>query len=128
MTRLASIALLALAGCNASSSSDAQSSASPAGSPAPLGSCEERRLVIDGADAFIQANVDHTAAQIVILSAPNADARAKAYDDARKQFGDPRPDTRTQMRQYKYGLVQTTDMCGRPVMPSASPAISPSPG
>lgn len=77
---------------------------------------------------FIQANVDQTPAQIVILSAPNPDARAKAYDDARKIFGNPKPDARTQTRQYKYGLVQQTDMCGRPVTRVTAPAATSSPG
>ena len=114
------IALLALCACSPQGS-DSQASPSPVGSPAPLGSCEERQVTIDSATIFVQANIDHTPAQIVILSAPNDDARAKAYQDARQLFGDPHPDTRTQTRQYKYGLVQLTDMCGRPVMPSASP-------
>lgn len=74
-------------------------------------------MALDGADVFIQANIDATPSQIVIISAPDAETRAKAYGDARKIFGDPHPDTRTQTRQYKMGLVQTTDLCGRPVMP-----------
>ena len=88
----------------------------------PLRSCEERRLNIDGAELFIQANVDSTPAQILILSAPDDESRAKAYQEARKLFGDPHADTRTQTRQYKLGLTQVTDMCGRPVMPSSSPS------
>jgi hypothetical protein len=88
----------------------------------PLRSCEERRLTLDGAEVFIQANVDETPSQILILSAPDDEARAKAYQDARKIFGDPHPDTRTQTRQYKLGLTQITDLCGRPVMPSPSPS------
>jgi hypothetical protein len=80
-------------------------------------------MVIDGAEVFVQANIDGTPAQIVILSAPSDDVRAKAYQDAIKTFGDPKPDTRTQTRQYKYGLVQTTDMCGRPVMPAQPPPV-----
>jgi hypothetical protein len=83
---------------------------------------------VDGAELFVQANADATPAQILVLSAPDDDARAKAYQDARKLFGDPRPDPRTQQRQYKLGLVQTTDMCGRPVMPSPSPSPTQSPG
>jgi hypothetical protein len=125
---LSAIALPALAACAGSHASDAQSSPGPGSSPAPLRSCEERRLTVDGADVFLQANIDGTPAQVVILSAPTADDRAKAYADARKMFGDPHPDTRTQTRQYKYGLVQTTDMCGRPVMPSTGPSATPSPG
>jgi hypothetical protein len=88
----------------------------------PLTSCEERRLTLDGAEIFIQANVDGTPAQILILSAPDDEARAKAYQEARKLFGDPKPDTRTQTRQYKLGLTQVTDLCGRPVMPLPSPS------
>src|SRR5215469_13387226 len=116
-----SIALLALCACG-SQASDSQASPSPEGSPAPLAACEQRQTELDGATILVQANLDHTPAQIVILSAPNDDVRAKAYQDARKYFGDPHPDTRAQTRQYKYGLVQLTDMCGRPVMPSTSPS------
>ena len=119
---LISIALLALCACNSSQSKQASASPSPSGSPAALGSCEERRIALDGAEVFIQANVDHTPGQILILSAPDDESRARAYQDARKLFGDPHPDTRTQTRQYKMGLVQITDMCGRPVMPSPSPS------
>ncbi len=77
---------------------------------------------MDGVDLFVQANADATPAQILILSAPDDEARAKAYQEARKFFGDPHPDTRTQTRQYKLGLTQVTDLCGRPVMPSPSPS------
>lgn len=117
---LVPVALLALAACAGSNGDRSQASPAPGGSPAPLATCEERRLTLDGAEIFVQANVDRTPGQIVILSAPNPDVRAKAYQDARRIFGDPHPDTRTQTRQYKYGLVQTTDLCGRPVMPAPS--------
>lgn len=117
---LISVALLALCACSHGTSSEA--SPSPTGTPLPLRSCEERRLTIDGTDLFVQANADATPAQILILSAPDDEARAKAYQEARKLFGDPHPDPRTQTRQYKLGLTQVTDMCGRPVMPSPSPS------
>jgi hypothetical protein len=119
---LVSITLLALGACSHASTSEATASPSPAGTPLPLRSCEERRLTLDGAELFIQANADQTPAQILILSAPDDESRAKAYQDARKLFGDPKPDPRTQTRQYKLGLTQVTDMCGRPVMPSPSPS------
>lgn len=120
------VALLLVSGCASGHSTDTAASPSPGATPARLASCEERRVTLDGADVFIQANVDATPAQIVILSAPNADVRARAYDDARKTFGDPHPDTRTQIRQYKLGLVQTTDLCGRPVTTSsATPSPTP---
>lgn len=90
----------------------------------PLRSCEEREITLDGAQLFIIANVDATPSQIVVLHAPNPDVRAKAYQHARAIFGDPHPDLRTQTRQYKWGMVQLTDMCGRPVMPSPSPSPS----
>lgn len=121
---LVSVALLALCACNTSHSNKASASPSPSGSPSPLTSCEERRLALDGAEVFVQANVDATPAQILILSAPDDEARARAYQQARKIFGDPHPDTRTQTRQYKLGLTQVTDMCGRPVMPSPSPSAT----
>ena len=84
-------------------------------------------MTLDDADLFIQANADGTPGQIVVLHAPSDDDRAKAYQDARKLFGDPRPDTRTQTKQYKWGMVQTTDMCGRPVMPAPSTPVTPIP-
>lgn len=118
---LVPVALLALCACSHASSSES-ASPSPSGTPLPLRSCEERRLSLDGADVFVQANADATPAQILILSAPDDEIRAKAYQAARKLFGDPHPDTRTQERQYKLGLTQMTDLCGRPVMPSPSPS------
>ncbi|HET9029517.1 MAG TPA: hypothetical protein VFN49_05015 [Candidatus Aquilonibacter sp.] len=118
---LRTVALVVLSACS-SHAGNTQSAASPSGSPAPLLSCEERHITLDGTSLLVQANIDRTPAQIVVLSAPDEEARAKAYQDARKIFGDPKPDTRTQTRQYKYGLVQTTDLCGRPVMPAASPS------
>jgi len=124
---LLSITLLALAAC-ANAQRAADSSPTPLASPSPLLSCETRELSLDGAEIAVQANVDQTVASITILRAPDDDARAKAFSDARKIFGDPHPDTRTRTRQYKWGLVQLTDMCGRPVMPSATATTTPSPG
>jgi hypothetical protein len=85
-------------------------------------------MSLDGADLVVQANVDGSVASIVVIRAPDDHARAKAFQDARKAFGDPRPDTRTQMHQFKDGLSQLTDLCGRPVMPNATPAATASPG
>jgi len=79
-----------------------------------------RELTLDGADLVVQANADGTPASITVIHAPSDEARAKAFQDARKDFGDPHLDTRTQVRAYKDGLTQLTDMCGRPVMPNAS--------
>ena len=86
-----------------------------------------RELSLDGADLVVQANADGTPASIVVIRAPSDDVRARAFQDARKEFGDPNPDPRTQVRDYKDGLTQLTDMCGRPVMPSATPAATSSP-
>jgi len=80
---------------------------------------------MDGADLIAQANADGTPAAITVVRAPNDDVRVKAFQDARKLFGDPKPDTRTQTRQYKWGMIQVTDMCGRPVMPGAFDSASP---
>jgi hypothetical protein len=91
-------------------------------------SCESRELSLDGADLVVQSNVDRTLASIVVIRAPDDDARAKAFEDARKYFGDPHPDKRTQSRQFKWGLTQIVDMCGRPVMPASSPSATPSRG
>jgi len=123
---LVSIALVALTAC-ASSHTSTEGSPSPAPAPSPLLSCETREFSLDGADLVIQANVDQTVGSITIVRAPDDDTRGKAFVDARKIFGDPHPDTRTETRQYKWGMVQLTDLCGRPVMPSAiaSPMTSP---
>jgi len=93
----------------------------------PLRSCEVRALSLDGADVIVDANADGSAASIVVVHAPDKAARSKAYDDAVHDFGDPHPDTRTQMRQFKDGLTRLTDYCGRPVMPSATPSATASP-
>lgn len=128
---LVSVAFFALAACaNAQHGSpdNASSPGAPSPTPSPLLSCETREFSLDGADLVVEANVDQTPASITILRAPDDDTREKAFIDARKIFGDPHPDTRTQTRQYKWGMVQLTDMCGRPVMPSAIPSATPSPG
>jgi len=113
---LLSVALFAIAGC-AGGHTDSDASPSPADSPAPLRSCEVREFTLDGAELVVQANADGTPASIVVVRAPSDDVRAKAFQDARKDFGDPSPDPRTEIRDYKDGLTQLTDMCGRPVMP-----------
>jgi len=85
-----------------------------------------REFSLDGADLVVVANADGTPASIVVVRAPSDDARAKAFQDARKDFGDPNIDPRTKIEAYKDGLTQLTDMCGRPVMPSATPSLTPS--
>lgn len=118
--------VLLLASCAGhSSSASSQASPSPSSSPLPLHSCEVRDLTIDGAEAVVQANADGSVASIVIVRAPDEATRAKAYQDARSDFGNPDPDTRTQTRQYKDGLPEITDYCGRPVMPNASASPAP---
>ncbi len=124
---LFSVTLLAFTAC-ANAQRAADSSPVPVASPSPLLSCETRELTLDGANLVVQANVDQTVASITIVRAPDEDTRAKAFNDARKIFGDPHLDTRTQTRQYKWGMVQLTDMCGRPVMPPATATATPSPG
>jgi len=122
---LVSVTLLVLAGC-AGGHARSDGSPSPQPSPDKLRSCETRELTLDGADVVVQANVDGSAASIVVVRAPSDDAREKALDDARDDFGDPSPDTRTKVEQIKDGLTQVTDLCGRPVVPSASPGATPS--
>lgn len=114
---------LALAACSGHAGNDA--SPAPNATPSPLAACEVRELHLDGAELVVQANLDGTAASIVIVRSPNDDVRAKAFQDAVKFFGEPHPDTRTMTRQYKWGLTQLTDMCGRPVIGSPSPSPSP---
>src|SRR5580658_10369404 len=114
------VALIALTSCSGVAHSQSAAAPGAAASPAPLQACETRELTLDGADVVVQSNVDSTAASILVVRAPNDDVRAKAFEDARKIFGDPRPDQRTQSRQFKWGLTQVVDMCGRPAMPAAA--------
>jgi hypothetical protein len=123
---LVPIALIAIAGC-AGGRAQSDASPSPEASPDALRSCEVREFTLDGADLVVQANVDGTPASIVVVRAPTDDVRVKAFQDARKDFGDPNPDPRTQVRGFKDGLTQLTDLCGRPVMPNASPGATASP-
>ncbi len=123
---LVPVALIAIAGC-AGGHEQSDASPSPQSAADALRSCEVREFSLDGADLVVQANADGTPASIVVIRAPSDDVRAKAFQDARKEFGDPVPDPRTQVRDYKDGLTQLTDMCGRPVMPSATPAATASP-
>jgi hypothetical protein len=119
---LVPVALIAIAGCaggHADNASSPSAEASPTSSPSleSLRSCEVREFSLDGADLVVQANVDGTPSSIVVIRAPSDDVRVKAFQNARKDFGDPKPDPRTEVRQYKDGLTQLTDLCGRPVMP-----------
>jgi hypothetical protein len=113
---LVPVAFIAIAGC-AGGHAESGASPSPTSSPDALQSCEERELTLDGADLVVQANADGTPASIVVIHAPDEEARVQAFQDARKDFGDPKPDPRTEVRQIKDGLTQLTDLCGRPVMP-----------
>ncbi len=124
---LVPIALL-LSACSGGRTNEGNASPSPQASPAALHSCEERELTLDGADVVVEANLDGTPASIVVIHAPSEDARIRAFADSRTDFGDPHPDTRTQVRQIKDGLTQLTDMCGRPVMASPTPEAPASPG
>lgn len=114
---LVPVAFIAVAAC-AGGHADTNASPSPSATPDALRSCEIREFSLDGADLVVQANADGTPASIVVVRAPSDDVRARAFEDARKDFGDPRPDPRTEVRQYKDGLTQLTDLCGRPVMPT----------
>ncbi|MEO9170485.1 MAG: hypothetical protein ABI282_05685 [Candidatus Baltobacteraceae bacterium] len=79
-------------------------------------------MSLDGIDMVLQANIDGTLGSITLVRSADSGAQDKAIDDARKIFGDPRPDTRTTMHQSKWGIVGTTDTCGRPVTPSPTPS------
>ena len=119
---LVSIALL-LAACSATHTNDANAEATP--TPLPLRSCESRELVLDGVDLVVLANVDSTVDRVTVLSSPSDDATTKALDDAKRVFGETHPDTRTQTRPFKDGLVQVVDMCGN--LATFNPPSSPTP-
>lgn len=75
---------------------------------------------------LVQTNIDGTPAQFTIVHAPNRDAQDKAVEDARKAFGDPHRDPRMMTHQSKWGILEFTDACGRPVSPNTT-APSPTP-
>jgi len=121
---LVPVALLLCAACSGARTASG-ASPSPQASPDQLRSCETRALTLDKADLVVQANVDGTVASIVVIRAPSDEAKAKALADARADFGEPQPDTRTQTRPFKDGLTEITDLCGRVIIPS--PEATPSP-
>jgi hypothetical protein len=123
--RLVPTLALILASACARGHAASSSSPAPLDSPAPLRPCETRELSLDGARLVVQANADGTPASIVVVRAPSSDLAAKAFQTAESDFGVPHPDTRTSLRQFKWGLMQLTDECGRPVMPAPSPTASP---
>lgn len=73
-----------------------------------------RELNLDGVDLLISANIDGTVRSIAVVHTTDDTARMKALADARKLFGAPQPDLRTQTQPTKWGVVRLTDMCGRP--------------
>lgn len=116
------VAICSLVACGGQrQSSDAQASSSA--SPEPLRACETRAITLDGVDMMLQANIDGSTGAITIVHAADRDAQDKAVEDARKLFGVPHPDTRTMTHQSKWGIIEITDPCGRPVTaPSAAPS------
>lgn len=117
---LVPLVLATLTACGGQKSGTAQSAASA--SPAPLHACETREMTLDNVDLMLQANIDGTPSSITIVHAADRDAQDKAVEEARKLFGEPHADTRTMTHQSKWGIVEITDPCGRPVSaPSATP-------
>lgn len=111
------LALGALAGCGGTQhASQAQASSAPS----PLRACETREVTLDGVDMVLQANIDGTPSSMTIVHAADRDTQDKAVEEARKLFGAPHPDTRTMTHQSKWGIVEITDPCGRPVTPSSA--------
>jgi hypothetical protein len=99
--------LVALAGCT-----NARHAAAASAAPSPLRACETREVKFDGADVVVAGNVDATVGSIQVVDAPSAAAKAKALDDAYRNFGKPRPDTRVVQHANKWGLTTYTDLCG----------------
>jgi hypothetical protein len=93
-------------------------------SPSPLLSCGIKEVQIDGTDAILTANVDATLDTETIVSAPDPQTREQARTDLRAIYGDPKPDPRTTYRPWHYGLMQRTDLCGRPINSSPTPSAS----
>ncbi|MDQ2865495.1 MAG: hypothetical protein M3R51_04660 [Candidatus Eremiobacteraeota bacterium] len=111
-----------LVGCGGASHSATQASVSA--SPSPLRACETRELQTDETDMVLQANIDGTLASITIVHSTDRDAQDKAVEEMRKAFGNPHRDNRTMTHQSKWGILEITDACGRPIIP-ASAAPSP---
>ena len=116
MKRVALALVIVMAGCASRSASEGtRSSPSPMASPSPLGSCETRVMVVDGAEVVVTSNIDQSLASVEIVNAPDRTAAARAVDDAVHEFGPVRRDSRVEVRQSKWGLSTMTDRCGRPV-------------
>ena len=111
------LTLAGLAACGPAAHSEPHSSASPA----PLHACESREIRLDDTDIVLQANIDGTLGWITIVRAPDRDAQDAAIEHARKLFGDAHRDTRTLTHQSKWGILEMTDSCGRPVVPTPVP-------
>ena len=122
LVSIAAISLLAACSDGRAQDANASPSPSPSASPAPLRSCETRELQLEGSDVVVQANLDQTVGAVVVLRAPDAQTRERAYDDAIKTFGEPHPDKRTAARPSKWGLITVTDLCGRPTSPAPNPS------
>jgi hypothetical protein len=116
--------ILLCAACGQHRTDSDAGTVSPSPSPVPLQSCETRELNLDGADLVVQANADGSPASIIVVRAPNDDARAKALDAAHHAFGAPHRDGQMMQRTSKWGITTLADACGRPVSPAplASPA------
>lgn len=72
-------------------------------------------MTLDGANVVLVANVDASLASANVQANDDA-ARTKAIDDVRRLFGEAHRDDRTQTRPAKWGLVEITDPCGRPLV------------
>ncbi|MHB8461155.1 MAG: hypothetical protein ACYDA1_00760 [Vulcanimicrobiaceae bacterium] len=81
-------------------------------------------LPVDGIDVSLTTNVDDSLARVRIVGSVTEDARNTILADVEKHYGVAHPDTRVFSRPQKWGLVQTTDPCGRAVY-LASPTTTP---
>ena len=70
---------------------------------------------VDGADVSLTTNVDDSLARVRILATVPEDVRNKISADIEKHYGVAHRDTRVFLRPQKWGLVQSTDPCGRAV-------------
>ncbi len=110
--RFLTVGLLALAACAAQSASGTGGSATLA----PLRSCETRVFSLRGAQVVIQTNADAKPGSITVTGA-DEQTRAGVRSEAVRAFGTPAPDDRTFQKQWKLGLVQIVDACGRVISP-----------
>lgn len=90
--------------------------------PIALRPCDERVVRIDHVNVALVTNLDGSLASATALPPAAQMQRSQALGDIARLYGSPHPDPRTLSRPWKWGLLQTTDACGRLVRPQPLPS------